>query len=193
MKRADIELLLPEIFRRTLPPPEMPQVESSHPQDANPLALFLDAMELLHAPDEDVIAALDRYFDPYRAPDQFAAYLAGWVDLDDLWVANPQEFTAATVPPFPAGVGRLRELIAAAAYLSRWRGTAKGLLKFLETATGASGFIIDEQVLDADDQPILFHIRVNVPAAAAVYRPLIERIISKEKPAYVTYEIRIEG
>ena len=185
MKRADIELLLPEIFRRTLPPLDIPQVES------NPLALFLDVMEMFHAPDETVIASLDRYFDPYRAPDQFAAYLAGWVDLDDIWVANPQEFAAATVPRFPAGVGRLRELIASAAYLSRWRGSARGLLTFLETATGVSGFTVDEQVLDDEDQPIPFHIRVNVPSAAAAYRPLIERIIIKEKPAYVTYEILI--
>ncbi len=191
MKRAEIELLLPEIIRRTLP--LSGTSSAAHPQDANPLALFLDVMELLHAPDEDVIASLDHYFDPYRAPDQFAAYLAGWVDLDDLWISNPQEFSAATLPPFPSGVGRLRELIAAAAYLSRWRGTAKGLLAFLEKATGAAGFVIDQQVIDAEGQPIPFHIRVHVPGAAAAYRPLIERIVVKEKPAYVTYELLIEG
>ncbi len=121
------------------------------------------------------------------------AYLAGWVALDDLWVSNPQEFTAQTLPPFPSGVGRLRELVAASVYLSRWRGTARGLLTFLETATGVQGFTIDEQVPDADDEPIPFHIRVHVPQAAGAFRTLIERIVIKEKPAYVTYEIVIEA
>ncbi len=186
MKRADIELLLPEIFRRTLPP-----VRPS--ADTNPLDVFLDVMELLQAPDDGVLAALDDYFDAYRAPDRFVAYLAGWVDLGDLWVANPQEFTAASLPPFPTGVGHLRDLVASAVFLSRWRGTAKGLLTFLETATGTTGFAIDEQVLDADGLPIPFHIRVRAPLESAPHRALIDNIIRKEKPAYVTYELQIEA
>lgn len=184
MKRADIELLLPEIFRRTLPPVRT---------EANPLEAFIDVMELLHTPDEAVLASLETYFDPYRAPDMFVNYLAGWVDLDRLWIENPQEFTARTLPPFPSGVGRLRELIAAAAFLSRWRGTMKGLLYFLETATGVPGFVIDEHVLDSAGQPIPFHILVRAPQAAAPYRVLIDRIIMKEKPAYVTYDLQIES
>jgi phage tail-like protein len=183
MKRADIEQLLPEIFRRTLVPGRI---------EPSPLAAFLDAMETLHAPDEAVLAALDTYFDPYRAPDRFVPYLAGWVDLGDLWVENPLEFTAETLPPFPAGVGRLRDLIASAAYLSRWRGTERGLSAFLETATGLSGYTIEEQVLDDDGQPIPFHMRVRAPKEAASYRLLIERIVAKEKPAYVTFELQFE-
>jgi phage tail-like protein len=190
MKRAEIELLLPEIIRRTIPP-ENARVTAA--LEANPLPLLLDVMELLHAPDEAVLAEIDRYFDPYRAPDGFVAYLAGWVDLDDLWIANPQEFTARTLPPFPGGVGRLRELVAASVYLSRWRGTAQGLLRFLETATGVRGFSIDEQVTDDEGEAIPFHIRVHVPQDAARFRTLIERIIGKEKPAYVTYEIVVEA
>lgn len=193
MKRADIELLLPEIIRRTIPPPGSHVLDVAVPQDANPLPLLLDVMELLHAPDEAVLLDIDRYFDPHRAPDAFVAYLAGWVDLDDLWIANPQEFTAETLPPFPGGVGRLRELVAASAYLSRWRGTARGLLRFLELATGVTGFGVDEQVLDADDEPIPFHIRVQVPQAAAPFRTLIEHIVIKEKPAYVTFELAVEA
>ena len=41
----------------------------------------------------------------------------------------------------------LRELIAAAAQLSQWRGTAQGLQRFLETATGIEGFELDEEGL----------------------------------------------
>ncbi|MEO8394645.1 MAG: phage tail protein, partial [Chloroflexota bacterium] len=108
-----------------------------------------------------------------------------------LWIENPQEFTAKTLPRFPTGVGHLRELVSAAVFLSRWRGTAKALITFLETATGITGFTIDERVLDDEGQAIPFHIRVNAPQASAAYRVLIENIINKEKPAYVTYELQI--
>ena len=93
---------------------------------------------------------------------------------------------------YPAGTGRLREVIAAAAYLSKWRGTAQGLLRFLETATGIDGFRIEEQVLDANGEHRPFHIRVRSPASAQAYRPLIERIVEMEKPAYVTYELQFD-
>jgi hypothetical protein len=79
--------------------------------------------------------------------------------------------------------------VAAAAYLSQWRGTARGLLRFLETATGLQGFIIEEQVLDPNGRPRPFHIRVIAPAEAAPYQVLLERVIEFEKPAYVTYEL----
>ena len=80
-------------------------------------------------------------------------------------------------------------MIAASAFLSKWRGTAKGLLCFLETATGCQGFEIDETVRDANGQIKPFHLLIRAPAETARYRVLIERIIEMEKPAYVTYEL----
>jgi phage tail-like protein len=182
MKRVDIELLLPEIFRRTL-----------SRQGDSPLLAFLDVMERLHAPSEAVIDSLDTFFDPYRAPDVFIPYLASWLDLDPLWIDSPERFTAKTLPPFPTGVGRLRALVAEAAFLSQWRGTAKGLLRFLEVATGEQGYRIDENVVDEHGSIIPFHIRVHVPMAASPYMTLIRRIVEREKPAYVTFELQVEN
>ena len=85
--------------------------------------------------------------------------------------------------------GNLRELIAGAAHLSQWRGTAYGLKLFLETATGHTGFEMQEQVTGSDGLPRLYHVKVVAPAGTESQRPLIERIIEQEKPAYVTYEI----
>ena len=184
MKRAEIERLLPEIFQRTLPPDEAAD---------SPLRAFLSVMETLHAPSEQVLASLDAFFDPYRTPDRFVPYLASWVDLDQLWLDDPTGYTAATLPPFPAGVGRLRALIAAAATLSRWRGTETGLRLFLGTATGVTGFEIVEDVEDESGEIIPFHIRVHVPVAAQAYVGLIRRIVELEKPAYVTYELEMAG
>jgi phage tail-like protein len=180
MQSSEIELLLPEIFRRTL-------------SEDNPLRAFLEVMEALHVPSEVVLSHLEHFFDPYRTPDIFVPYLSGWLDLDQVWIQNPEEFTAKTLPPFPAGVGRLRELVANAAYLSKWRGTARGLLTFLEIATGVSEFTVDEAVPDASGKPIPFHIRVHAPKAGGPYEALIRKIIELEKPAYVTYELQIES
>lgn len=182
MKRADIERLLPEIFQRTLPPDD---------EMDNPLRAFLSVMETLHAPTEQVLASLDAFFDPYRTPDRFVAYLASWVDLDQLWLDDPTGYSLATLPPFPTGVGRLRALIAAAATLSRWRGTETGLRLFLETATGVTGFGIDDAVEDENGEIIPFHIRVRVPVAAQASVALIRRIVELEKPAYATWELEL--
>jgi phage tail-like protein len=182
MKRNEIEQLLPEVFRRTIRP-------------GNPLDALLAVMAALHAPSEEVLAELDLYLDPYRTPDTFVPYLARWVDLQRFLAELPEpegEDQTSGAPlsvPFAGGLGRLRDLITAAATLSKWRGTAKGLLRFLETATGVQGFEIDEAVPGPDGKPKPFHLRVQAPAKAKPYRAVIQRIIEMEKPAYVTYEL----
>ena len=176
MKRTEIEQMLPGIFQRTI-------------QEGTPLFALLEVMEALQAPDEAVLDQLDAFFDPYRAPDAFVPFLTNWVDLGRLLLEIPEEFKEIAPPPFPGGIGRLRELVAAATFLAQWRGTAKGLLRFLETATGTQGFVIEEQVLGPDGQRKPFHLRVRVPQQAAPYRVMIEHIIESEKPAYVTYEL----
>ncbi len=181
MKQREIEQLLPEVYRRTL-------------DAGNPLGLFLAIMADLHEPSEAVIEGIDGYFDSYRTPDEFVPFLAKWVDLDRLLAPNGagrgDGDDGVNTLPFPTGLGRLRELIRAAAHLSKWRGTRKGLLLFLETATGVSGFAIDEQVSDAEQKIRSFHLRISAPSSTEPVRPLIERIIEMEKPAYVTYELQ---
>lgn len=181
MKRAEIAQLLPGIFQRAIRP-------------GNPLFAALAAMETLQGPDEEALQDLEQYFDPYRMPDAFVPYISGWLDLDHLLPEAPDQLAAGGVDPFPPGLGRLRELIAAAAYLSGWRGTERGLLRFLETATGTQGFEVRENVnRDGEGRP--FHLLIQAPPQTAGYEPLLRRIIEVEKPAYVTYELafRAEG
>jgi len=182
MKQEEIKRLLPGVFQRTVQP-------------GNPITALLAVMEELHAPSEDILSHLESYFNPYEAPDIFVPYLAGWVDLDMFLREQPDDLAeSAPLPPtFPTGVGRLRELVASAAYLSKWRGTARGLLLFLETATGVQGFTIDEHILDEDGVEMAYHIRVQAPTFTEPYEPMIRRIIQLEKPAYVTYELQFAG
>jgi len=178
MKQNAIRHLLPGIFQRTA-------------VEGNPLSAILDLMEALHAPSEEKLRTLDANFDPHRAPDAFVPFLAHWVDMDRLFEEPRGGARQGQSTPrlLPTGLGCLRELIAAAAYLSQWRGTSKGLLLFLETATGVGGFEIEERVPGPGGKPRPFHFLLRAPRELLPYRALIERIAESEKPAYVTYEI----
>jgi phage tail-like protein len=178
MKRREIERLLPEVFQRTLDP-------------GQPITALVELMEALHRPDEQALLTVDSFFNPYRAPDRFVPFLASWLDLDRFFAPLPPGTPREEWParPLPTGLGRLRELIVAATFLSQWRGTARGLCSFLETATGIRGYEIYEDVLGEGGLPRPFHIRVRAPQEAAMQRTLIECIIAQEKPAYVTHEL----
>ncbi|MDQ3896444.1 MAG: phage tail protein [Actinomycetota bacterium] len=174
MQRARIERLLPAVVQRTVFP-------------GTPLAAVLSAMEALHARPEAALDDLPAAFDPYRAPDRFVPFLAQWVDLDRLVV-----FDAAGESTVPTGRGHLRNLVAVAAELSRWRGTARGLVRMLEVATGLAGFVVEEQTTWPDGRPRPYHLRVRAPAEASPYRAFVEHLVRSEKPAYVTAEVVFE-
>lgn len=175
MKANDIRYLLPDVFQRTL-------------RDDSPLAAFLTVMEILHAPAERSIDQFPDLLDPRRTDDRFVPMLARWVDLDRLLDERVWDRAIPLQRLFPTGLGRLRELVAIAPTLSQWRGTARGLRLFLETATGLKGFEIDEQIPGEDGRPRPFHMRITCPAAARAFEYLIAQIIDSEKPAYVTCE-----
>jgi phage tail-like protein len=176
MQPAEIERLLPDIIARTVRP-------------GNPLAAILDVMSDLHAPSETVLARLDAYFDPHRTPDRFVPFLARWVDLEWLLAGTEDERPVALMGEYPPGTGWLRELVAASVRLSQWRGTATGLISFLETATGCAGFEIVERTVGPSGTFRPFHLRVVAPPEARAYEPLIRQITDSQKPAYVTSEL----
>jgi phage tail-like protein len=180
MNPDEIAQLFPVIFQRTL-------------TKGNPLTGLLEVMKELQAPSEAVLQRLDSYFDPRRTTDKFVPYLAYWADLTRLFdeTLNPKDQVPFSRSSIPSGPGRLRELIASAAYLSQWRGTTKGLIGFLQTATGFLDFKIQENV-DLNGNPRRFHVSIYAPKESEKYSALIRRIVELEKPAYVTYELSFE-
>jgi phage tail-like protein len=178
MKSNEIEKLLPQVFQSAMRP-------------QTPLTALLNLMEALHEPAEAILAQVDTTFNPYHMPERFVPYMARWVDLDRFFPAagNAHVAAGAVADVLSTGNGRLRELIAAAAYLSQWRGTLEGLSLFLETATGSSGFEVNEHVEDTNGMPRPYHVHIKAPQSCARDRSLIERIIDQEKPAYVTYDL----
>jgi phage tail-like protein len=165
--------LLPEVFQRTAI------------GDDDPLTALIEVMSVLHAPDEAVLAGLDSYFDPRRCPDGFVPYLSRWVDMAWTFLDPPDDPYATPGRPFAGGAGTLGELVARAAVECRWQGTAGGLVRMLEAATGVTGFAVDEAVLDEFGQVRPFFIRVHGPKAAQPLEGLVQRIAEHEKPAHV--------
>lgn len=168
--------LLPEVFQETIAPGTL-------------LAGLLEVMAALQEPCERRLATLDAVFDPRRSGDAFVPFLARWVHFDHLHDdrsrrhAGPQQACLDSI-------GHLRELVADAAYLAQWRGTGRGLARFLATATGLGGFRIEEGVRVAgEDAPRPFHLRITAPAAARRQADLVHKVIRMGKPAHVTYEL----
>lgn len=161
--------------------PWMFQAEFDDPgqQGHSALGALLAVMEAMHAPVEKVLGSVDVPFAPYLAPDPFVAYLTLWVDL--AWMVLPGVDGVSV--PVPGGTGRLRDLLAAASELSANRGTANGLARFLELATGSRPVVVEA------DPDRLFGVRVTMPAVSQPADPLIRRIIDTQKPVHVTYDL----
>jgi hypothetical protein len=132
-----------------------------------------------HEPPEAVLALLDVWFRPLTTPNDAVPALASWVDLE--WLLTGEE--RAGRADFRPGVDALRALIDEVRTLSSWRGTARGLVRFLEIATGVTGFVVRSSTERA------FHVEVTVPPPAAAHLGLIERIVAEETPVCTTHEI----
>ena len=173
--RADrIAQLLPENYRA-----------SNQPESV--LDGLLGAMEALHELDEQILADVDRYFDPARSPTKFLPMLAAWLDLGG-YVEWSGGRPGAGAPRFAPGMERLRVLITRAPDHNARRGTRAALEDFLEAATGHA-FSIEESPPDGRGRPRPFHIVVHAPREALRFAELVERIVEAERPAYATFEI----
>ncbi len=191
-----IARLLPAVFRHGIQPGQL-------------LDGLLQAMAELHRPCEEALGTLERTCDPRQAPERFLPFLAGWMRFDALCErpahsaagagAPAQHATAAHPGPSPGAggdhdgkvesIGQLRELIADAAQLAHTRGTAIGVRRFLEAATGLRGFAIDDQVREADGTRRAFHVRITAPAAARRQHDLILKVLRMAKPVHVTCDL----
>lgn len=122
MRTAEIELLLPEVLRRTVLP-------------GSPMAALVGVMEAMHAPAEEALRGFPSVLDPLSTPDQFVGMLATWVDL-------------ARLDETPAGHldrARMRVLVSLAADLAHWRGTPGGLMWIVSVATGVAGLRLEQK------------------------------------------------
>lgn len=151
------------------------------------LRAFLAAADDMQSPVERTLDELAGRFDPRRCSDGFVPYLCSWLALDR-YLDWPSGRVGDGQPRFVAGLGRLRETTAQAVRLARWRGTRDGLVRFLEVATGLSGFDVLEGT-DAEGAPRAFHLHVRAPFEARRLADLVRNIFEAERPVHATFTL----
>jgi phage tail-like protein len=148
--------------------------------------------ESILVPLERVVGLLPFYTEPEMTPEAFLPWLAHWValTLDSTWP-----------------VDRQRALIAHAAEIYRWRGTRRGLKLHLWAYTGTvpliqeyhGGFVIGREnglswttrLVTGPTQPFLFVVTVPVPNPEGIDPQVMHAIITEDKPAHTTYDLRV--
>ena len=152
---------------------------------------FLRGFEDAKEPLNEMLSGLYRYFDADSAPADFLPWLATWValDLDENWLQLKR-----------------RRLIKEAIWLYRWRGTRKGLSRYLEIYSGVKPEINDQPfagmrlgagTLLGRDTTLggvgahTFVVTLAVPDTSAVSEDTLHLIIESQKPAHTAYDLRI--
>jgi phage tail-like protein len=164
---------------------------------------FLSIFEKAFEPSVQMLESLWTYLDPLTAPNSLLPFLADWVawPIDPRWDELQQ-----------------RKLIRQAVEIYRWRGTRRGLRLFLHLYTGLSldedlpeyqkqisieevfteGFVLNASIIGQDTllgggRPFHFIVRLRSPLTDAIERSTICQIIEREKPAFCTYDLFLEG
>jgi len=180
MTETQIEKILPGVIQRSLA--TSPILQS-----------ILSVMLSMRNPIERELNTIEKNFDPLQCPEASLPFLSSWAGLERIF--DPRSLEALNKneyqQPIASGSGHLRELLRSTKELSQWRGTNKGLVIFLEMATGIKGYSIQENILDENGQIMSFHFNLSIPLEAQPLLDLIKRITESEKPAYVTYEITL--
>jgi phage tail-like protein len=135
---------------------------------------------------------LDRLFGPFSAPSEFLLWLGAWmcVPIDENWSEMQR-----------------RSLIHEAVQLYRWRGTKRGLARYLQIYTGVIPEINDQPVqgmrlgpgarmgapttMLGDVPAHTFVVTIAVPDPSILNEQVIHDIIAYEKPAHTAYALRI--
>lgn len=148
---------------------------------------FEDAIE----PISGLLDRVDCLFDPDAAPADFLPWLATWVSLvlDENWPEMKR-----------------RRLIREAVELYRWRGTRRGLSRYLEIYCGVSPEI-DDQPFEGmrlgpstligknttlgGVAPHTFVVTLAVSDRRSINEQIVRDIIESEKPAHTAYALNI--
>lgn len=191
LTHPDTKLLdqLPALYREALH--DMREDVGGY-QDPPFFERYLRGFEDLVEPLQATLEQLDTLFGPYSTPSDFLLWLGAWVvmPLDENW---PEM--------------RRRKLIAEAVNLYRWRGTKKGLSRYLEIYCGVKPEINDQPVegmrlgpqaklgtkatVLGDVPPHTFVVTIPLPENSTINEQTIHDIIRYEKPAHTAYALRV--
>lgn len=186
---CDLLTQLPSIYHEALYPPEEEAFGYRDPEFFERYLLgFEDFWDRL----SETLANLDKVFAPYSSPPDYLVWLAAWVcmPLDENWSEMKQ-----------------RQLIREAVELYRWRGTRRGLSRYLHIYTGVAPEINDipfkgmrlgphaklgtDETILGDVPDHTFVVTLTLPEGADVDEKIVHGIIRYEKPAHTAYTLNI--
>jgi phage tail-like protein len=154
-------------------------------QDDDLAQRFCDALDGVLAPVISTLDCLPSYLDPRLAPPDVLDWLAGWVGLPDA-VAWPLD--------------RRRALVARAAELHAWRGTAYAIRELVELATGIVPELEDSggtnwsrdamSRLPGRRRPELV-VRVYAPEGEVPDVTLLTRLVALVAPAHLPWQVEV--
>jgi phage tail-like protein len=179
---------LPGIYTTALL--ERDAVEENGPDGAF-FGRFLRGFEDNTLPLDTLISHLHLFFGPRTAPPDFLPWLATWVALvlDENWPELKR-----------------RRLICEAVELYRWRGTRRGLMRYLEIYADVEpeindlpycGMRLGQSTLLGQNStmgnvpPHTFVVTLAVPNVGDINEQTVRDIIESEKPAHTAYSLRI--
>lgn len=146
---------------------------------------FTSGLDAVLAPVFTVLDSLQAYVDPRLAPEDFVAWLTGWVGVEP----------DATWP-----LERRRALVVEAVELYQWRGTVPGLRRLVEIYSGVEPEIVDSGgtavsvvpggALPGSSEPGLT-VTVRVDDAATFDVGRLDAIVGAAKPAHVPHQIEV--
>ncbi len=188
--QSDLLSRLPSMYAE-----DLANLEESSGGRAEPafFTRFLLGFEDAARPMADTLDSLHLYFGAFDTAPDFLPWLSTWVGLvlDENWPEMKK-----------------RRLIQEAVELYKWRGTRRGLARYLEIYTGVRPRIDDQPVQGmrlgpdtllgrdtvlGDVMPHTFVVTCAVPDTAQVKLQTILDIIDAQKPAHTTYTARIVG
>jgi phage tail-like protein len=160
-------------------------------QEEDPfVARFTGGLDDVLAPIIATLDSLEAYVDPLLAPEDFLAWLAGWVGV----TVNEN-----------APVALHRATVARAAELHRLRGTVAGLRTALELLTGGEVEVEDSGGVASSSTPGTYapgeprpwvRVSVRVPAHTGwspdALRAAVEAAVVAAKPAHVQHIVEVK-
>jgi phage tail-like protein len=153
-------------------------------QDDDFLQRFVGAFDDMLAPVFLTLDSLACYLDPQLAPDDFLEWLCGWVGIepDQTWTTQ-----------------RRRDIVARAAAVHRWRGTARGVAEAVRLVVDGEVEVTDSGGsawspapngrLPGSATPSL---TVVVRGSGPVDRRRVERVIASVKAAHVPHTLDVQ-
>ncbi|MFF4230392.1 phage tail protein [Streptomyces sp. NPDC001820] len=146
---------------------------------------FVAGLDEVIAPILNVLDCLDSYFTPTLAPVDFTHWLCGWVGAETDG-REPEE--------------RLREAVAAAAYLHRVRGTRRGLSEAIRLAFGVEPEITESGAADWEARPLgrfpgerrpRLHVTLRLPDPTPSDEYRLDSLVAAARPAHMPYAVQV--